>query len=140
MVTLRVNLEATGKVLTKSQSPVIQRMAGAIVLELVQKGESRLDEVLRPRPAGVYLSVAEAQPNKASTGHFRRSVHARHTGVNSAIESNVIYGAWLEGDSARNATSRFKGYSSFRKTGQWLQQQANPIMQTHVNRFVRSIS
>ena len=140
MVTLRVGIDLSGPLLTKDNIPGLQRIRKDIVLELLQQGESRLDDVLRPRPAGVYLSVAQAQPGRASVGNFRRSVHARHLAANSTIESNSIYGPWLEGESARNATTRFKGYQSFRKTGQWLQKQAGGVTTKHVNAFIRSIS
>ena len=33
-------------------------------------------------------------------------------------DAGVIYGPWLEGTSGRNATTRFKGYSAFRKAVQ----------------------
>ena len=140
MVTLRVNITTTGKLFTQDQGPVIARMTSNIIRELAQKGESRLDEVLRPRPAGVYLSIAEAQRGHGSTGHFRRSVNTLHGPRSSTIQSDVVYGPWLEGDSARNATTRFKGYQSFRKTAQWLVKQANTIMTKHVNAFIRDIN
>lgn len=34
---------------------------------------------------------------------------------NSVNDRGVIYGAWLEGTSSRNQSTRFKGYASFRK-------------------------
>lgn len=37
-------------------------------------------------------------------------------------DRGIVYGPWLEGVSARNATSRFKGYHMFRRTKQYLQE------------------
>ena len=58
----------------------VRAVMQATVQELIELGEQRLDLMLRPRPGGVYLSVAEAQKGKASTGHYRRSVHSRRSG------------------------------------------------------------
>jgi len=140
MVTLRVNVVAKGPLLTKDQRPGLDRLVKGIVRELIQVGESKLDERLRPRPAGVYLSVAQAKKGQASTGHFRRSVNSRQRNRTGRIQSNAVYGPWLEGDSPRNATTRFKGYQSFRKTAQELEKESKPLMIRHVNKFIRSIS
>ncbi len=139
MVTLKLSMTATGKLLTQDQAPALAKVMGDIIGELIQKGESLLDERLRPRPAGVYLSVGQAQRGHASTGHFRRSVNSRRSQRNGIIQSNVVYGPWLEGDSARNATSRFKGYQSFRKVGQELEKGAGVVITRHANRFIRSL-
>lgn len=139
MVSFKVDINTKGE-LFKDVQPAIEQLERSIRLELVQMGESRLDQVLRPRPSGVYLTVAQAQRGKASTGNFRRSVHARHSQIHSTIESNVIYGPWLEGDSSRNAITRFKGYQSFRKTAQWLQSQARAVATKHVNKYVRKMN
>ena len=46
------------------------------------------------------------------------------TFVNSSLavdDGGSVYGPWLEGVGSRNATTRFKGYASFRRTAQKLQ-------------------
>ena len=140
MVTLRVDIKTDSKFLLLDQGPGLDRITAGSIMELIQMGESRLDEVLRPRPAGVYLSIGEAQRGHASTGFFRRSVHARHSSRSGTIESNVVYGPWLERVSARNALTRFKGYQSFRKTGQWLEKQADRVINRRINAYIRSVS
>ncbi len=57
------------------------------------------------RPTPYYWTKTVAKP--------WRSHHAVH-------DSNIIYGPWLEGIGSRNKTTRFKGYSHFRKTTQFL--------------------
>jgi len=139
MVALRTSIVGTGKLFTDDPGPALAKVTGGIIQELIQNGESLLDERLRPRPAGVFLSVSQAQPGHASVGHFRRSVNSRFNNLSGFIQSNVVYGPWLEGDSARNATSRFKGYQSFRKVGQELEKDAEPVISRHLNAFVRSL-
>ena len=104
-------------------------------------GEDRLDEVLRPRPAGVYLSVGEARPGKASTGHYRRNVHGavRNSRLGVITDSNVVYGPWLEMGRS-NRPTRFKGYAAFRRTGDWLNKRAKQVLNAHISVWTRRVS
>jgi hypothetical protein len=54
------------------------------------------------------------------TGNAERRVVTNRAGSSRVIHDAVIYGAWLEGTSSRNATTRFKGYRSFRRATQQL--------------------
>ncbi len=114
-------------------------MRGA-VKELVQKGEERLAEQLRPRPSGVYLTVAEAGRN-ASTGNYRRNISTTVNDLNGLItDGGVVYGPWLEGISSRNAASRFKGYATFRRTGDWLREKSRSVFQNNVRTWVKRMN
>ena len=120
---------------------IVHREAQAIVQELVELGEQRLDQMLRPRPAGVYLSVAEAQKGQASTGNYRRNISGMVRDLNGLItDGGVIYGPWLEGVGSRNASTRFKGYASFRRTAQWLEQQVPKVIRVRVDRMVARLN
>ena len=97
--------------------------------------------MLRPRPAGVDLSVAEAQKGKASTGNYRRNVNGIVRDLNGLItDGGVVYGPWLEGVGSRNASTRFKGYAAFRRTGQWLEQQVPKVIRIRVDRMVAKLN
>lgn len=52
-------------------------------------------------------------------------------------DQRVIYGPWLEGTSWRNLTTRFKGYSVFRRTTNLLDRQAQGIAERTLDRFIR---
>lgn len=119
----------------------VQQTTHAILDELVEAGEARLKDVLKPRPApGVYLTEAQAQKGKASKGIYANSIHSEVSGLLGRIDdSGVVYGPWLEGTSSRNQSTRFKGYSSFRKTRDWLQKQAPRIVQAHVRKLVQRL-
>jgi len=116
-------------------------LRGAIE-ETMDKGKEHLNKLLRPRPAGVYLSVGEAAPGQASTGHYRRSVHSEMKTDTLGVldDSKVVYGPWLEGTGSRNTATRFKGYSSFRRTEQHLQSQVGGILAGHVGKLVRELN
>lgn len=119
----------------------VRKVAHAIITELTELGEQRLSVMLTPRPQGVYLSVAQARRGKASKGNYLRNVHSVVKELHARIDdSGVLYGPWLEGVGSRNATTRFKGYASFRRVAQWLQSHAQAVAQHHVSRYVERLN
>jgi hypothetical protein len=68
--------------------------------------------------------------------------YAEHVIVNRVSEDMVItdqfviYGSWLEGTSARNKSTKFKGYSSFRKTRLELRKRAIKLGQEKLDELV----
>jgi hypothetical protein len=141
MVTVKVGYEATGPLSDGSAQRWLKDATRAAVQELATAGHGRLLQTLRPRPAGVYLSVQEARPGSASTGNYRRNISTTITGLNAVItDGGVVYGSWLEGVSSRNTTTRFKGYASFRRVGQWVEKQQMRVLRAHIGRFVRRAS
>lgn len=136
MTTAGVNVKVTGRLFTDAEAD-IRLLANNIIREVVQLGESRLDQTLRPRPAGVYLSVAQAGRNQASTGRYRRSVHARFRDLHARIDDGgVVYGPWLEHGAGG---TRFRGYAAFRRTGQFMQKQVGRVSAKHINRYIRRL-
>lgn len=142
MVTMRFNVQTTGPLFVKRPSAAVTRRLGMVFQTLVEEGEQRLDQVLRPRPAGVYLSVNEAGKGQASQGHYRRSVNGTASPMGGVIhDGGVIYGPWLEGDSPRNMTTRFKGYHAFRQTGQWLEKErTGTVLKRHIEALIEELS
>lgn len=58
---------------------------------------------------------------KHPTGFYEGHITTRRLGTGAKVtDSNVVYGPWLEGTAKRNETTRFKGYGSFRKTREQL--------------------
>ena len=136
-----VKLTVRGPILEGRGPGHVKKMLEGAVDEMVDLGMVRLNEVLRPRPAGVYLSVQEARKGKASTGHYRRSVHGERKDTMGRIDdSGVRYGFWLEGTSSRNQTTRFKGYHSFALTAKWLEGEAPKVLQAHAKKLVGELS
>ena len=138
---IRVWVRASGPIFEGNAPSRVRGTTQNAIREMVELGEQRLDQILRPRPAGVYLSVAQAKRGKASKGHYRRSLHATLSSLNGRIDDgNVEYGKWLEGTSSRNQSTRFPGYHSFLKTAQWLETKKAGVLHAHVNRLVRDLS
>lgn len=96
--------------------------------KLAQEGFDRLHNYLRrvlQNPTGYYQS---------------RVVIDRKT-VNRALwDSGVLYGGWLEGIDPRNLTTRFRGYSAFRRVKQGLDQDAVRLAQPEVDKYVREMN
>ena len=50
------------------------------------------------------------------TGNYEGLIAGERTSSGWRVsDSNCIYGPWLEGVGSRNATTKFKGYATFRK-------------------------
>lgn len=137
---LEVQVELKGKLFTLKGAP-LREAVRQTVQTLVEMGEQRLDQLLKPRPGGVYLSVAEAGKGKASVGHYRRSISAKVDGLNGRIsDGGVLYGPWLEGTGSRNLTTRFKGYHSFALTAQELQKVAPQVLGRQMEKAIKELN
>ena len=124
--------------LFENPDQVIEDMANAIIRDTLKVGEQRLARGFRPRPGGVFLSVAQARKGQASIGHYRRSLHVVQTNLAGQIDdSGVVYGPWLEG--GRGGT-RFRGYGMFRKTATFLNKAIEKIANTHLARAARELN
>ena len=140
MVSLKVEVDLKGPLFKKAPA-LLKEAVGGAVRELTEAGEGRLLQTLIPRPAGVYLSVQEAGLGKESRGHYRKNISTTQTGLNALItDGGVVYGPWLEGTSSRNAVTRFKGYASFRRVGQWINEQRSKVLARHMNHAVRKLN
>jgi len=114
-------------------SPKVGQMLDNVMQELVEKGEARLGQLLQK--GGVYLA------DGTSTGHYRQSITGEVRPDHSALitDGGVVYGPWLEGVGSRNDTTRFKGYATFRKVKDWLQEQVPDVLVKHVSELVREL-
>ena len=71
------------------------------------------------------------------TGFYRSHVIAERASDDYGVtDQDVIYGPWLEGTSSRNQSTRFKGYGTFRKVRQWLEDRSGGIAETSLRRFI----
>jgi hypothetical protein len=141
MVMMKVSFEGSGPIFKRDVPAWVDKAITSAVQELVDKGEERLNEVLRPQPQGVYLSVGAAKEGQASTGNYRRNLHTKVLGLQGIItDGNVVYGPWLEGIDSRNMTTRFKGYAAFRRTKDFIDKLRQKVLKSHVERLVRKLN
>lgn len=101
--------DVTGLTATGRADPVLARAAraaeDATVRYALDEVHAELEIVLQ-HPSGYYQSHV-----RADYGRRPPSVH----------DDRVVYGPWLEGVGSRNATTRFKGYETFRRVAQRVQ-------------------
>jgi hypothetical protein len=103
-----------------------------------------------------FLSEAVATVSDMTEAELRAQMHAkfRHpTGYfesrmlmtpageyRRVIDDPVIYGAWLEGTSKRNQSTRFKGYKIWKRTRQKMRKLATPIAQKILDGWIGGLN
>ena len=113
-MTIRVSATAAGPILDGLGPERVKAAVADIVREVTELGMQRLTAAF---PTGVPVK----------TGNYRRNIHPTILGAQAQLDdSGVIYGPWLEGTGSRNETTRFKGYSTFRRAAQYLQDEVVP--------------
>jgi hypothetical protein len=138
-----IGITTKGPVLTgKAAAMVRPYLIRPALEEVSMETAKRLWERFTPRPGGVFLSVAQAQKGKASTGKYRKWIHVwERTPTMWKVDDNkCINGPWLEGTSSRNQSTRFKGYGTFRKTKDWAKKNVVPaVMEKRIEAFVKLV-
>lgn len=74
------------------------------------------------------------------TGNYERHVQIDRAGNDRAVnDGSIVYGPWLEGVSARNYATRFRGFAQFRKATRRLASRtaeiAEPIVRRNLGRL-----
>ena len=146
---MNVTVRASGPFFRLGAGPVLDSLHDAIV-DTTMKGEGLAVAMAQPRERGgsFHSGAYAAAHGYKQTGHYARSIHGvvagsimglgeganRYQGV--VVDSNVVYGPWLEGVSSRNQATRFKGYAIFRRTRDKLQGLAQQILRYHVDKAI----
>ena len=87
-----IDVEIKGPLFTKGAKITRDAMEDA-VQELMELGEDRLSDLLRPRDEsseGVFLSAAKARPGRASQGHYSRNVSGKRQGLTARIDDVAV--------------------------------------------------
>jgi len=135
---IKVTVQTNGPFFQPGASRVVTDAVQGSIKQLADMGEEHLlKKHLRPRPAGDYIAISAGG---RSEDHFARNLDKRVGSLHAIIDNPVVYGPWLEGVGSRNQTTRFKGYSMFRRTTQWLQEKARSVLEAHVHAAVRRLN
>lgn len=126
---LNVTVKQKGQIFNSSATRAAGRIMtteinDALANEGVRRVRARLDQVLQ-HPTGYYYSRIQVD---------RRS---QYRGIS---DGGVVYGGWLEGVDARNRTTRFKGYRTFRIVRQELNKDKERLAQPFVDQYVRRMN
>lgn len=121
-VGISIDVDLTGPFFDGRTERNIRRALADTVQDVVQRSEGMVKAQLYPGHGLV-------------TGNLRRSVAGERRGaLNAIVATNTVYGPWIEGVSARNQTTRFKGYAMFRRTRQALQKMVPRLLIKHLRR------
>lgn len=103
------DVELRGPLFNGHADTIIQGYCDAVAERGAQEGQSLVREYL-------------GSSIQNGTGYYESRVRVESHGQQAEVnDSGVVYGPWLEGTGSRNRTTRFKGYSSFRKASQELE-------------------
>lgn len=123
-----VEVTVKGSLFDGTADQVMDGFVEEVLRETAQEGlnavQNRLQQVLR-RPTGRYRG--KVITDRVSDERWDITDQGSH------------YGPWLEGTGSRNETSRFKGYQTFRKTEEWLQERAIEIADETLPRYLDEI-
>lgn len=120
------------EIVYRKSGPVFDGRALAAVNELVsdvveQLGKEAKAEVLEE------LGGSLQHP----TGFYESQVQVTSTRTQAVVnDGGVIYGPWLEGTGSRNATTRFKGYASFRKAADRIKAKAYRLAAAELGKYI----
>lgn len=74
---------------------------------------------------------------KNPTGAYESRITSTRLGDAAGVTDNrAVYGGWLEGTSSRNSSTRFKGYSTFRRTVQAIDRKATDTAQRRLPSYL----
>jgi hypothetical protein len=72
------------------------------------------------------------------TGRLRSQVRVDRVGDDlRVVDGDLPYGAWIEGTSSRNRSTRFKGYATFRTVAREIRTEAVTIAEMVIDETVR---
>jgi hypothetical protein len=125
-----------GNVYVRLQGPTVQGLATPILTGML---DVALEEVASYTQHEVSMELASVLQNP--TGYYESQIRTDRVSAEaySVNDSNVIYGPWLEGIGSRNATTRFKGYATFRRVRNRMAQKAGEIIEAAIGRAVGSL-
>lgn len=129
-----------GRFTPKSSGPVRVTYEGSVFDGSLGNDIRRAQKAMEDELAELAVSEIRARLGvvlRHPTGHYRSKIRAERRGETVLVtDSNVIYGPWLEGVGTRNRTTRFKGYSTFRRTFQDVNGKAPSIADRVLGRYV----
>ena len=124
---------------TSTSGPLFDGRATEVLFRWLDK--SKIDVAER----GIDLLMERAlkmDKTGRSTGHYagtfrRQSVSSYNDQL--ITDGGIVYGPWLEGESKRNNSTRFKGYHQFRRTRLQLRREAKDIAQAELDRYIEEL-
>jgi hypothetical protein len=128
MVDIKIDISRYG--------PILNNMAPAIVERFTADARH---EVAQAAMAAVHKNL-DASIRKPTPYYETQITTTREERDDVVHDRRVVYGPWLEGVSARNRTSRFKGYASFRRAAQEVDRRVPELVAVVMRRLIARLS
>ncbi len=124
---MAISITTRGPLFNGTAHRLVDAMCDEIELDVAESGAEQvvawLGEVLK-HPTPYYQTRIQHQ---AVDGH------------QDINDGGIVYGPWLEGVGSRNKETRFKGYATFRRVTQSLDQRAEGIAHRVVVPYIREM-
>ena len=121
-----------GEVEVSFDGPIFDGQFETAFAEILQEAQKQIGDAALER-VQFFLNASIRKP----TPYYETQIIHQRRGDNDVVhDRGIIYGPWLEGVGSRNATTRFKGYSSFRKATQAADKLAPSILQRVISRNI----
>lgn len=116
--------------------PLFDGRASAMVDRAVIDMEHHLGSV-----GADYMRAELERVLRKETPYYRLQITStEYPGRTVVNDGGIVYGPWLEGTGSRNKTTRFKGYATFRRITQKLNDEAPRILQPYVDALVERLN
>lgn len=127
MKTLAPGVTATG--------PLFEGQSLRIVADMLREVDQAVGE---EGVALVQRNLDENTKHPSSPPFYRNHIHSYRSGSNKTLidDGGIVYGPWLEGVGSRNETTKFKGYRSFQRATQKLEQVKIDIAEVVVHKYM----
>lgn len=110
--------------------PLFSGQFPAVMEDILMQSQEEVGNAVLER-VQYHLDVQIKHP----TPYYETQIIQQRVGQYEVVhDRGIIYGPWLEGTSARNARSHFKGYASFRKAKDEVIQQIPDIVNAVIRR------
>lgn len=127
-----------GEVEVRAEGPLFNGGAPLLVTRFLAEAEVA---VAQAAEEAVDRNLAASIRRPSSPPYYQAQINTVRRGLDLVVNDNmVIYGPWLEGVGSRNATTRFKGYASFRRARQQTEQQVPILVAPALERFVTAVN
>lgn len=108
--------------------------------DLDEYGRSVLDVLARQAYANVMTNLNSSIRHPTPYYETQQQIVDRPPWAKVINDRGIVYGPWLEGTSSRNITTRFKGYASYRRAAQQLEQDKVELIRSETARVVERLN